>query len=166
MIARLYFQDGTSLFWTGARGQTDSLHVRHHVTLHCVFVHSCLLVWSSAYVIGHRDVMVGCISPKLIPFQVFCHSQLLFFPLLRHPQRSAPLHPKHTSRTQMNGRCAVFCSNAWLWLNEACCNGKAPKGITMRKTMFYFFCIQHFRFKRLVFFSFFFFNWAHFCKLK
>lgn len=53
-----------------------------------------------------------------------------------------------------------------LWLNEACCNGKAPEGITMRKTMFYFFCIQHFRFKRLVFFSFFFLNWAHFCKLK
>lgn len=128
MIARLYFQDGTSLFWTGALGQTDSLHVRHHVTLHCVFVHSCLLVWSSAYVIGHRDVMVGCISPKLILFQVFCHSQLLFFPLLRHPQRSAPLHPKHTSRTQMNGRCAVFCSNAWLsdWMRPAVM-GKPPR---------------------------------------
>ena len=146
VITRLYFQDITGLFY--------KLVHKAKLLCFCAFTSSGLVIslrdWPPRRDGGLHFSQVDSISSFLPQPAAF------FFFLLRHPQWSAPLHPKHTSRSQMNGRCAVFCSNSWLWLNEACCNGKAPEVITLRKNMFYFFWIQCFRFKRLL-------SLKHFC---
>lgn len=157
VITRLYFQDITGLFYKLVHKAKLSAYMWDITSRSIVFL--CIHVFWS----GHQLTWLATATwwwvaflPSWFYFKFFATASCFLFFLLRHPQWSAPLHPKHTSRSQMNGRCAVFCSNSWLWLNEACCNGKAPEVITLRKNTFYFFWIQCFRFKRLL-------SLKHFC---